>query len=75
MSNDDVTARGSGSATSRRDLLRYGGGMIGGALLSEIETTEASAEFAANAPPNVPEWMKAPGDPVGSELYGTPSPF
>jgi sulfane dehydrogenase subunit SoxC len=26
-------------------------------------------------PPNVPEWMKAPGDPMGSQPYGTPSPF
>jgi sulfane dehydrogenase subunit SoxC len=29
----------------------------------------------ANLPPNVPEWMKTPGDPMGSQPYGTPSPF
>ena len=33
------------------------------------------AENAENLPPNVPEWMKTPGDPMGSQLYGTPSPF
>jgi hypothetical protein len=25
--------------------------------------------------PNVPQWMKTPGDPMGSQLYGLPSPF
>ncbi|MEO8714592.1 MAG: sulfite dehydrogenase, partial [Acetobacteraceae bacterium] len=35
---------------------------------------QAAAE-GGNIPPKIPEWMKAPGAPVGSELYGTPSPF
>jgi hypothetical protein len=36
---------------------------------------EARAADADNLPPNVPEWMKTPGDATGSQLYGTPSPF
>jgi sulfane dehydrogenase subunit SoxC len=35
----------------------------------------AADENADNLPPNVPEWMKTPGDPMGSQLYGTPSSF
>src|SRR6202022_2123412 len=35
----------------------------------------AGADKADNLPPNIPEWMKTPGDPMGSQLYGTPSPF
>src|SRR6202161_1465747 len=30
---------------------------------------------ADSLPPNVPEWMKTPGDGMGSQLYGMPSPF
>src|ERR1700684_2367593 len=30
---------------------------------------------ADSLPPNVPKWMKPPGDPMGSQLYGMPSPF
>ena len=53
---------------------------MGGALASGVspasEAVAAEAETSAgNLPPNVPEWMKTPGDPMGSQLYGTPSPF
>ena len=34
-----------------------------------------ASEGADNLPPNVPEWMKTPGDPMGSQPYGMPSPF
>jgi sulfane dehydrogenase subunit SoxC len=65
--------------TSRRRLLREGA-LVGGAVLaSTLAGGEAAAEAASaggdNVPPNIPEWMKTPGDPVGSQLYGTPSPF
>src|SRR5258705_165923 len=64
--------------TSRRRFLRKGGALVGGAViaggLAGSEALEAG-ERTHNLPPNVPEWMKAPGDPMGSQLYGTPSPF
>src|SRR5256714_8983051 len=62
---------------SRRTFLRRGGALMGGAVLSGLAGSEALAatETSENLPPNVPEWMKTPGDPMGSQLYGTPSPF
>jgi sulfane dehydrogenase subunit SoxC len=63
------------AATSRRGFLREGGALIGGAVLAGGLKGEASAADAGNLPPNIPEWMKAPGDPMGSQLYGSPSPF
>src|SRR5258708_17287574 len=66
------------AAPSRRRFLREGGALVGGAVvaggLAGREALAARAE-TDNLPPNVPEWMKAPGDPMGSQLYGTPSPF
>src|SRR3979411_828438 len=66
------------AATSRRRFLREGGALIGGAVIAGGLTGRqalAATEPADNLPPNVPEWMKTPGDPMGSQLYGTPSPF
>jgi sulfane dehydrogenase subunit SoxC len=62
--------------TSRRQFLR-GGAVIGGAALAGGMAGPASAATAeaSNLPPDIPEWMKAPGDPMGSQPYGTPSPF
>src|SRR3954462_1618744 len=62
---------------SRRRFLRRGGALMGGAVASGLAGSEALAatETSENLPPNVPEWMKTPGDPMGSQLYGTPSPF
>jgi hypothetical protein len=42
--------------------------------LAGSEASGAS-EVANNLPPNVPEWMKTPGDPMGAQPYGAPSPF
>jgi sulfane dehydrogenase subunit SoxC len=63
--------------TSRRRFLRRGGALVGGAVASGLAGSEALAttETSENLPPNVPEWMKTPGDPMGSQLYGTPSAF
>src|SRR3981189_2844030 len=64
--------------TSRRRFLREGGALMGGAVLAGGPAGRealAAPGNAENRPPNVPEWMKAPGDPMGSQLYGTPSPF
>src|SRR5580704_11910859 len=63
---------------SRRRFLREGSVLVGGAVLAGgLAGGEAKAigDNADNLPPNVPEWMKTPGDPMGSQLYGTPSPF
>jgi sulfane dehydrogenase subunit SoxC len=53
------------------------GAVIGGAALASgiIGSTGAVDSNSDNLPPNLPEWMKVPGDPMGSQLYGTPSPF
>ena len=63
------------SGTSRR---RFLGDAIAGGVAASALTGEAIAETAKgteNLPPDVPEWMKAPGDPAGSQPYGTPSPY
>ncbi|MGX1068856.1 DMSO/TMAO reductase YedYZ molybdopterin-dependent catalytic subunit [Bradyrhizobium diazoefficiens] len=57
--------------TTRRRFLTAGSAAVGGAVLG---TSTAAAE-SDNLPPNVPEWMKAPGEPTGGQLYGAPSPF
>ena len=63
--------------TSRRRFLREGGALMGGAVVAGLAGSEAlaAAEGGDNLPPNIPEWMKAPGDPMGSQPYGMPSPF
>jgi len=63
---------------SRRRFLRKGGALVGGAVLAgglAGRDALAAGDSADNRPPNVPEWMKTPGDPMGSQPYGTPSPF
>ena len=64
------------ATTSRRHFLR-GGAAIGGATLATglAGAGDLQAADTGNLPPNVPEWMKVPGDPMGSQLYGMPSPF
>lgn len=56
-------------ATTRRRFLR-GATALSGAILGGSATARAD-----NLPPSIPEWMKAPGDPMGSEPYGSPSQF
>jgi sulfane dehydrogenase subunit SoxC len=72
-------ADGARRELSRRQILTEGSALLGGALASGVAGGQAVAETATtnadNLPPNVPEWMKAPGDPMGSQLYGMPSPF
>jgi sulfane dehydrogenase subunit SoxC len=72
---DSVLDPGSDPAvTSRRRFLRGSGALMGGAVLAGGLAGNAAAD-ADNLPPNIPEWMKTPGDPMGSQPYGTPSPF
>src|SRR5258708_6652007 len=60
---------------SRRRFLRDTGMIGGAAVAGALGASEAGATDADNLPPNAPEWMKTPGDPMGSQPYGTPSPF
>jgi sulfane dehydrogenase subunit SoxC len=58
--------------TTRRRFLRNGAAAAGGVVLS---AGASAATETDNLPPNIPEWMKAPGEPMGSQPYGAPSPF
>ncbi|MDA9410340.1 sulfite dehydrogenase [Bradyrhizobium sp. CCBAU 45384] len=58
--------------TTRRRFLQSGGAAASGVVLGAGGSTAAETD---NLPPNVPDWMKAPGDPMGSQPYGAPSPF
>ncbi|MBB4368182.1 sulfane dehydrogenase subunit SoxC [Bradyrhizobium sp. cir1] len=60
------------SVTTRRRFLTAGTAVAGGAVLGAGASVAAEAD---NLPPNVPEWMKVPGEPTGGQPYGTPSPF
>jgi sulfane dehydrogenase subunit SoxC len=63
---------------SRRRFLRGGGALVGGAIIAGgLAGNEglAASEGSGNLPPNIPQWMKTPGDPMGSQSYGTPSRF
>ncbi|WGR92523.1 sulfite dehydrogenase [Bradyrhizobium sp. ISRA443] len=58
---------------SRRHFLQAGAALAGGSAVAGLGGSSALAEAGSNLPPNVPEWMKAPGDPMGNQPYGTPS--
>jgi sulfane dehydrogenase subunit SoxC len=62
---------------TRRRLLRSGAMAGGTMIVAGLAGHEAGAASEApdNLPPNVPEWMKTPGEPMGSQPYGSPSPF
>jgi sulfane dehydrogenase subunit SoxC len=63
--------------TTRRRLLRHGAAAGGAMVVAGLTGGEAGAASAesANLPPNVPEWMRTPGEPMGGQAYGMPSPF
>jgi sulfane dehydrogenase subunit SoxC len=63
------------SAASRRQFLQ--GAVVGGVAASALssEAIAETAKRAENLPPDIPEWMKTPGDPAGSQPYGTPSEY
>jgi sulfane dehydrogenase subunit SoxC len=66
------------STATRRQFIGAGSAMLGGAAIAAASSGRAIALDAPpdpNGPPNIPEWMKQPGADVGSEVYGTPSPF
>ena len=57
--------------SSRRHFLQAGAAVAGGAALG---ATPGIAD-TSNLPPNIPEWMKTPGAPMGDQPYGTPSVY
>jgi sulfane dehydrogenase subunit SoxC len=63
--------------TTRRSLLRNGALASGTMIVAGLAGREAGAASEApdNLPPHVPEWMKAPGEPMGGQPYGSPSLF
>lgn len=67
IDTDEKSAR-----TTRRRFLRSSAMAAGGAVLAAGTSAAAQTD---NLPPNIPEWMKTPGEPTGGQPYGTPSPF
>ncbi|MEW6768745.1 MAG: sulfite dehydrogenase [Pseudomonadota bacterium] len=69
---------GDGSHKSRRAFLSDAAALVGIAAAGSVSgaaVAEETKKALDNGPPNIPEWMKAPGADVGSQTYGTPSPF
>ena len=67
-----IDAAGKPARTTRRRFLQGGTAVAGGAVLGAGASAAAETD---NLPPNIPEWMKAPGEPMGAQPYGAPSPF
>ena len=55
----------------RQSTAAVGGGVAAAAGLSGV----AQAQDQSNLPPNVPNWMKAPGFDTAHNPYVLPSPF
>lgn len=65
------------NSPTRRKFFRQSASTItgivaGGLTARAVVAAEAPSE---NLPPLVPSWMKAPGAPVGGQLYGKPSSY
>ena len=58
---------------SRRTFLAGTAGLAAGTLAPAV--ARAQDPKTANLPPNVPQWMKEPGEPVNWRAYGLPSVF
>lgn len=67
-----IDADDKSAGATRRHFLRASAAAAGGAVLGAGASAAVEAD---NLPPNIPEWMKAPGEPMGSQPYGAPSPF
>jgi sulfane dehydrogenase subunit SoxC len=67
-----IDADDKSAGTTRRRFLQGGTAVASGAVLSASAAVAAETD---NLPPAIPEWMKMPGDPTGSQPYGAPSPF
>lgn len=60
-----IDAAGKSARTTRRCFLQGGTALAGGAVLGAGASAAAETD---NLPPNIPEWMKAPGEPTGGQL-------
>lgn len=67
-----IDTRNKSTRSTRRRFLQGSSAVAGGFVLGAGASAAAETE---NLPPNVPDWMKAPGEPMGSQPYGAPSPF
>lgn len=67
-----IDDRDKSTRSTRRRFLQGSSAVAGGLVLGAGASAAAETE---NLPPNVPDWMKAPGEPMGSQPYGAPSPF
>lgn len=67
-----IDDRDKSTRSTRRRFLQGSSAVAGGFVLGAGASAAAETE---NLPPNVPEWMKTPGEPMGSQPYGAPSPF
>lgn len=67
-----IDTRDKSTRSTRRRFLQGSSAAAGGFVLGAGASAAAETE---NLPPNVPDWMKTPGDPMGSQPYGAPSPF
>lgn len=67
-----IDADDKSAGATRRHFLRASAAAAGGAVLGAGASAAVEID---NLPPNIPEWMKAPGEPMGSQPYGAPSPF
>ena len=70
--SERTTVKGS-AQSSRRRFLQTGAALAGGSAVGTYAPAQAQAH--ENLPPNVPEWMKAPGAPTGDQPNGAPSHF
>lgn len=73
-----IDEEGGDRKSRRRQFLRSAGAMLGVAATGtagRASAQPARADAASNGPPNIPEWMKAPGAPTGGQLYGVPSSY
>lgn len=62
-------------AMDRRRFIKGVAATAAGALAARASAAGAQAPGAENLPPNVPKWMKAPGEPITWQPYGLPSAF
>ena len=80
VQSQGVEVSGGASPPGRREFLRASGALVAsGAAGMTIQSVHAQGTAAPGnapaSPPAVPEWMKAPGAPVGDKVYGVPSKF
>ena len=72
---DPGISGGDPSAPGRRQFLKTGLALAGGAAMAGIVPVRGMAANERNLPPNVPDWSRLLGPGVDARPYGNPSPF